>query len=461
MQVFSRSTPAQSSEVPIARAAMQHWPRHIRAICYIPQNGQWEFWQQKREFLRWMEAVARPLQHPRWSLSAHVLKYHTVRLRLHAAARRVARTPTLQNYRHYVAAYAPYAEFIWTPWSITYSLEPWLLSELQRVLPEKWEWVYEGLAIPSQRIPMEQLERALLRWRLTRGSKTELEHLARRFGHLRSYSINDQSWTAKDLAKMAAGMPGPAKEVERRRRTDRAHRARSRAALALLSQWPGLRHVAEVIHCYTWLRTDRADEYKKAMVLAQPLYRALERRFGWQHGWAGHCTYEEICTALALGGLPEASELERRAKNQYVIFIERRKGHIISTIFSDQRQWSVFLRRHVPGRQLAEGIREVRGTTAFSGHARGRARVILRAADVASMRHGEILISDMTHPDYMTAIRKAAAMVTDEGGILCHAASISRELKIPCIIATQRGSKVLKTGDMIEVDATHGVVRKV
>jgi pyruvate,water dikinase len=58
-------------------------------------------------------------------------------------------------------------------------------------------------------------------------------------------------------------------------------------------------------------------------------------------------------------------------------------------------------------------------------------------------------------------MKKAAAIVTDEGGITCHAAIISRELGVPCIIGTQIASKVFKDGELIEVKANHGVVRRV
>ncbi len=67
----------------------------------------------------------------------------------------------------------------------------------------------------------------------------------------------------------------------------------------------------------------------------------------------------------------------------------------------------------------------------------------------------------MTHPDDGPLISKAAAVVTDEGGVLCHAAIVARELKKPCIIGTKIATKVLKDGDTVEVDAEKGIVRKI
>jgi pyruvate,water dikinase len=67
----------------------------------------------------------------------------------------------------------------------------------------------------------------------------------------------------------------------------------------------------------------------------------------------------------------------------------------------------------------------------------------------------------MTTPDYVPAMNKAAAFVTDEGGITCHAAIVAREMKKPCVIATRFGTKMFKDGDLIEVDADNGIIRKI
>lgn len=93
------------------------------------------------------------------------------------------------------------------------------------------------------------------------------------------------------------------------------------------------------------------------------------------------------------------------------------------------------------------------------GITRGLVRVIMDARKIDIFKHGEILVSPMTSPDYILAIRKAAAIVTDEGSTTCHAAIVSRELNIPCIVATQKSTRVFKTGDFVEVDANKGVVK--
>ncbi|MEY2664432.1 MAG: hypothetical protein RIT04_240, partial [Candidatus Parcubacteria bacterium] len=76
-----------------------------------------------------------------------------------------------------------------------------------------------------------------------------------------------------------------------------------------------------------------------------------------------------------------------------------------------------------------------------------------------SFEDGSVLVTSMTRPEFVPLMKKAIAIVTDEGGITCHAAIVSRELKKPCIIGTKVATQVLKDGDMVEVDANSGIVR--
>lgn len=102
---------------------------------------------------------------------------------------------------------------------------------------------------------------------------------------------------------------------------------------------------------------------------------------------------------------------------------------------------------------------EVKGNSAYKGKVKGLARVILYRKDLDKIKNGEILVTPMTEAFYTPYLRKVKGIITDEGGITCHAAIISRELKIPCIIGTRNATKILKTGDLVEVDAEKGIVK--
>ncbi len=99
--------------------------------------------------------------------------------------------------------------------------------------------------------------------------------------------------------------------------------------------------------------------------------------------------------------------------------------------------------------------------SASIGKATGIVRILKNAKESHKLKENEILVTSMTTPDYIMAIKKASAIVTDEGGITCHAAIVSREFGIPCIVGTHIATKVLKDGDKVMVDATKGIVEKV
>ncbi len=99
------------------------------------------------------------------------------------------------------------------------------------------------------------------------------------------------------------------------------------------------------------------------------------------------------------------------------------------------------------------------GQIACQGYAKGTARVILSEQDFARFKDGDILVTGMTRPEFVPLMRRAAGIVTNEGGVTCHAAIVSRELGKPCIIGTRRATDVIKEGDLVEVRAHHGTVR--
>lgn len=101
----------------------------------------------------------------------------------------------------------------------------------------------------------------------------------------------------------------------------------------------------------------------------------------------------------------------------------------------------------------------IEGQSGAPGKVRGIVCKVMGHGDFGKIQAGQVLVSPMTMPDFLPVISKAGAIITDEGGITCHAAIVSRELKIPCIIGTKIATKVLKDGDLVEVDANKGVVR--
>lgn len=109
--------------------------------------------------------------------------------------------------------------------------------------------------------------------------------------------------------------------------------------------------------------------------------------------------------------------------------------------------------------EIEDDKRTFSGLSAYPGLITGKIKVVKRKDQITQVIKNEIIVSAMTTPDFVPAMKKASAFITDEGGITCHAAIIARELKKPCIIGTKIATKVLKDGDLVEVDANKGIVK--
>ncbi|TAN33005.1 hypothetical protein EPN28_03310 [Patescibacteria group bacterium] len=165
--------------------------------------------------------------------------------------------------------------------------------------------------------------------------------------------------------------------------------------------------------------------------------------------------YDPVSLRDYLGGkkMPE-SEMKRR-QQFYILLISRRKLKILSGEKA-QNYFKLYFEE-----DKTAVVDKIIGFVASKGKVRGKVKIVITREDQVKMQKGDILVSSMTTPSLITAVKKAAAIVTDEGGLTAHAAIVSRELGIPCIIGTKIATKVLKDGDMVEVDAEKGIVRKI
>jgi len=156
-----------------------------------------------------------------------------------------------------------------------------------------------------------------------------------------------------------------------------------------------------------------------------------------------------------LHSLPEAATLQKRAEG--TVFRDGVEIELGSLEAYAARHSEIEFRGLHASAQLADSVT---GRTAFPGIVRGVARIVKNRNQAALVQDGDVIVSPMTTPDFIDAMKRAAAFVTDEGGITCHAAIVAREMQKPCVIGTQFATKVFKDGDVIEVDAEKGTVRK-
>jgi len=111
------------------------------------------------------------------------------------------------------------------------------------------------------------------------------------------------------------------------------------------------------------------------------------------------------------------------------------------------------------GVKMAEAGKIIlRGLGAAPGIGKGTVKILSGPKEMGKVLKGDVLVTDMTTPDFVPAMKRASAIVTNSGGMTCHAAIVSREMGIPCIVGTKTGTTVLHDNQMITVDASRGIV---
>ncbi|MFA7653989.1 MAG: PEP-utilizing enzyme [Candidatus Magasanikbacteria bacterium] len=194
-----------------------------------------------------------------------------------------------------------------------------------------------------------------------------------------------------------------------------------------------LKKLARDFQDIVYLRTLRSDSLFEIYFRAQPIFARVAKHFNIDS--VAHYVPDDLFAGK----------------------IERYSGHFAVLKYYDD----ILVTKERIVKSAATIGSDVKGVAAFFGKARGAVKIVFCTGEINKVKDGDILITNMTIPAYLSAMQRAAAFVTDEGGITCHAAILARELKKPCIIGTKNATKVFKDGDTVEVDAEKGIVRKV
>lgn len=203
-----------------------------------------------------------------------------------------------------------------------------------------------------------------------------------------------------------------------------------------------------------WQKGYRKDVEYHGFWSYEPLFRELARRKGESDWKTLLFLFPWELEGFIIKGLPSTSELKQRRK--FSVFITTETQTQLITGEKAER----FYKTLNLEKDLSK-ITATQGQCAFGGKAIGIVKIVQIPEDMSKMEIGNILVSQATSPDLIPAMRKAAAIVTNTGGLIAHAAITARELKIPCVVGTVNATAIFKDGDRIEVDATKGIVRKI
>lgn len=161
---------------------------------------------------------------------------------------------------------------------------------------------------------------------------------------------------------------------------------------------------------------------------------------------------------LLNGEIQEINDrLKRTKEKQHFIYQSLGEEELI--VWVNEVTELVMQLEDIPEISLKSGLKQLKGQAAYLGKAKGVARIILTPdGKGAHFDEGDVLVSINSNPNLMPLLQKCSAIVTDEGGITCHAAIVSRELKKPCVMGTRIATSIIKDGDIVEVDSHNQTV---
>ena len=304
--------------------------------------------------------------------------------------------------------------------------EKWKEIEKQALAPHRRTLIgREGEAIYAVQEEMEGKSEEWL--------ENQAEALAEEYGFFHSEYVSD-SWSKNDYLKAFRGtriQPTMPAELDY-------------SSFSEYEKW-----LVEVLQKMSYLH----DEGKSALVRTNWALRESFKAMGFDDTLL-HMNEAEFLHWVDTGEKPSEEIMQGRGTHFAILSLVDENKY-----FSGKEEVESLVKKEGIGEEKQAAVTEFKGSVASKGYARGKVRIIQTQEDAKNIVDGEILIASMTTPAYIDAMRRASAYVTDEGGTICHAAIIAREYKKPCIVGTKVATKVLKNGDLVEVDAEKGIVK--
>jgi len=215
---------------------------------------------------------------------------------------------------------------------------------------------------------------------------------------------------------------------------------------------PHDKKVFDVASQIVWLKGYRKDVLFYCCYIMDKIYQEIGTRLNLSLSQSRYLLRKEIKEALLKGKL-NINEINSRSKF-YVSYASNGKIKIFTGDAAKK-----FIAKQKFEKIKLKNVAELNGTTACPGEASGQVKIINLPEEMVKMNEGDIMVSHTTFPSLVPAIKKSSALITDDGGLTCHAAIVAREMKKPCVVGTKIATQILRDGDLVEVNATKGIVK--
>ncbi|MHB8871028.1 MAG: PEP-utilizing enzyme [Candidatus Doudnabacteria bacterium] len=305
----------------------------------------------------------------------------------------------------------------------------------------------QAIATPHKDTKITKARLELLRLLTKKYSEKDLLKYVQKYAWLPVYDFVDEPLTIAEVKKDIKGIKNPGVELKLFKR-NKAQGLRDYKKLIKKEKDLVKKKKIEVVHYFSYLKEMRDDYRRHAYYLWQPFWKEYARRINLTALQANYLLGNELVQALI------------KKKDFKKIILARQKCY---AHWFKEGKLNIFTGRDaLKIAAMAAGKQNntvIKGSCASKGFVKGLVCVVYHRSEFKKFKTGDILVTAMTHPEFLPIMKKAKAIITDEGGITCHASIVSRELGTPCIIGTSNATRLLKDGDLVEVDANNGIVR--
>lgn len=293
--------------------------------------------------------------------------------------------------------------------------------------------------------------------RLSKGAKAAIEKHLEKFAYINRGLATSKPYSFNDMVNRLNEIN---KQIEKGKNisdliydaSEKKIRDDYRWALKQIKPKEDFKRIITQAREHSYMRNRRVEAFFNADYGASFMYYEIARRAKFNPDWIMEVSVPEMFGALKGLPFPDRAEMSRRLKN-YAMVVKKGNTELITSagvIKNLETQYAVNVKE----------VSEIHGKMAcLGGIIRGRAKVCLDKNQISKVKTGDILVAQFTTPDFVPAMERAAAIVADQGGLSSHAAIVSRELGVPCVIATQNGTRLIHDNDLLEVDARKGIVR--
>ena len=347
-------------------------------------------------------------------------------------------------------------------WYIYLGLQKFLPDELARVLEKKLEGnnkrnfndYFSILTGPSNELLVKKSKKALLEIALKIKSggiiscDKDINNYINDYGFLNGVYYNAREITRDEVIERVNVFSNPKKELDELERKEEEEKEIEKELIEEFNFSGAEYNKIRLLRFYTFVSNYVDEMIGLVHINMRKVFTELGKGYGLTYEQITECTMDELYSLK----IPFKGVLNERAKD-YCHEMDNLK---VKIFFGDELE-------KIKKKNLKDysHLSEVKGVCGSKGYAKGKVKLVLNSKEISKVEKGDILIAYGTNIEYVSAMEKAAAIVTNEGGITCHAAIVSRELSVPCLIGTKIGTEVFNDGEIVEVDADKGVVRRV